>query len=170
MAAWREGRDAAGRPSHPPHFRPGAPLPPAARLARALDIPLRLLAVTPTVETMPGDSAVVGRLLPSGAAAALDLEAAAAADYLAALARRIGGRSGAPPVVSEVARGDPAQIMLARAQSRPIVLALATHGRTGLDALWSGSIGSRVIARGGGPFLLVHPEGGAAEALETTEA
>jgi nucleotide-binding universal stress UspA family protein len=44
------------------------------------------------------------------------------------------------------------------AQARSGVLALATHGRSGFDALWSGSIGSRVVARGAGPLLLVHPE------------
>ena len=60
-----------------------AGLPAALRLARALDVPLRLLVVVPTVETIPGDQAAAARLMPSGAAAALDVEAAAAADYLA---------------------------------------------------------------------------------------
>ncbi len=36
-------------------------------------------------------------------------------------------------------------------------LALATHGRAGLDALWAGSIGSKVDTRVAGPLLLVHP-------------
>ena len=49
----------------------------------------------------------------------------------------------------------------------PNILALATHGRAGLDALWSGSIGSRVIARGSGPFLLVHPEPAGARPLDS---
>jgi nucleotide-binding universal stress UspA family protein len=61
-------------------------------------------------------------------------------------------------LVPDVARGDPAQVIIERTQARPSILALATHGRVGFDALWSGSIGSRVIARGSGPFLLVHPE------------
>src|SRR3954471_2652890 len=63
-------------------------LPPAARLARALAIPLRLLLVVPTAETIPGDSGAAARLLPGGAAASLNLEAADAEDYLAQLARR----------------------------------------------------------------------------------
>jgi nucleotide-binding universal stress UspA family protein len=133
-------------------------LPPALRLARALEIPLRLLMVIPTVETIPGDSSAAARLLPAGAAAGLDLEATASEDYLAELAGRIRTTAGDVQLVTDVARGDPAQEIIARTQERPNILALATHGRAGFDALWSGSIGSRVIARGSGPFLLVHPE------------
>jgi nucleotide-binding universal stress UspA family protein len=133
-------------------------LPPAMRLARALEIPLRLLMVVPTVETIPGDSSAAARLLPGGAAAALDLEATASEDSLAELVRRIATTAGDVRLVTDVARGDPAQVIIARTQARPSILALATHGRVGFDALWSGSIGSRVIARGDGPFLLVHPE------------
>jgi nucleotide-binding universal stress UspA family protein len=136
---------------------------PASRLARALAIPLRLVMVIPTVETLPGDRAAAARLLPGGAAATLDLEAAAAEDYLAEVATRIATTAGELRLVTDVARGDPAQVIIARAQARPSILALATHGRVGFDALWSGSIGSRLIARGRGPFLLVHPEPAGAE-------
>jgi nucleotide-binding universal stress UspA family protein len=128
------------------------------RLARSLEIPLRLLVVVPTAETIPGDSSAAARLLPGGAAAALDLEATASEDSLAELVRRIAPTAGDVRLVTDVARGDPAQVIIARTQARPSILALATHGRVGFDALWSGSIGSRVIARGDGPFLLVHPE------------
>jgi nucleotide-binding universal stress UspA family protein len=131
---------------------------PALRLARALDVPLRLLAVTPTVETLPGDQTAAARLIPSGAAVALDAEAAATVDYLRELAGRL--RSSSPDVVvtTEVARGDPTRAIVENLRRHPGILALATHGRSGLDALWSGSVGARIIARGGGPFLLVHPE------------
>lgn len=57
-------------------------------------------------------------------------------------------------------RGDPAGAIITAARDHNAVIALATHGRTGLDALWSGSIGARIIARAPGPFLLVHPEAG----------
>jgi nucleotide-binding universal stress UspA family protein len=133
-------------------------LPHAMRLARSLEIPLRLLVVVPTAETIPGDSSAAARLLPGGAAAALDLEATASEDSLAELVRRIATTAGDVRLVTDVARGDPAQVIIARTQARPSILALATHGRVGFDAIWSGSIGSRVIARGSGPFLLVHPE------------
>jgi nucleotide-binding universal stress UspA family protein len=138
-------------------------LPHAMRLARSLEIPLRLLVVVPTAETIPGDSSAAARLLPGGAAAALDLEATASEDSLAELVRRIATTAGDVRLVTDVARGDPAQVIIARTQARPSILALATHGRAGFGALWSASIGSRVIARGSGPFLLVHPEPAAAK-------
>ena len=140
-------------------------LTPAMRLARSLEIPLRLLMVIPTVETIPGDSSVAARLLPAGAAAGLDLEATAAEEYLAELASRISTTAGDVRLVTDVARGDPAKVIVARTQATPSILALATHGRAGFAALWSGSIGSRIISRGDGPFLLVHPEPAGARPL-----
>lgn len=155
----------------PPSFAPGeviaaldneahgeVAIPSALRLAQALGVPLRLLAVVPTVETVPGDQAAAARLLPSGANAALELEARAVASDLALLAGRLRSEHPGLSVVASVARGDPAQAIMAAARAHNGVITLATHGRTGLDALWSGSIGSRVIARAPGPFLLVHPE------------
>lgn len=135
-----------------------AALPAALRLAHALTIPVRLLAVVPTVETVPGDRAAAARLLPSGAAAALDLEAEETAADLQRLAARLEKVAPDVPFIGEVARGDPAQVISDAARRRRAMLALATHGRAGLDALWAASIGARVIARAPGPFLLVHPE------------
>jgi len=135
-----------------------AALPAALRLARALGVPLRLLMVVPTVETLPGDQSAAARFVPSGAAVVLNLEAAEAKSYLASLAGRLAANAGGVTVIPEVSRGDPGQVIPDRVKAQGGVLALATHGRVGLDALWSGSIGSRVIARGSGPFLLVHPE------------
>jgi nucleotide-binding universal stress UspA family protein len=135
-----------------------AAIPAALRLARALGVPLRLLMVVPTVETLPGDQSAAARFIPSGAAVALDLEADEAKSYLISLASRLSANAGGVSVIPEVSRGDPAQVIPHRVKTQGGILALATHGRVGLDALWSGSIGSRVIARGGGPFLLVHPE------------
>ena len=128
------------------------------RLARSLEIPLRLLMVIPTVKTIPGDSSAAARLLPAGAAAELDLQATACEDYLAQLASRISAVAGNVRIVTGVARGDPAQVVVAHTQATPGILVLATHGRVGLDARWAGSIGSRVIVRGSGTFMLVHPE------------
>ena len=133
-------------------------IPSALRLARALDVPLRLLSVVPTAETMPGDRAAAARLLPSGANAALDLEAQSVASDLANLAGRLRQQHPGVTVLATVRRGDPAQAIMSAARDQNGIIALATHGRTGLDAIWSGSVGSRVIARAPGPFLLMHPE------------
>ena len=47
---------------------------------------------------------------------------------------------------------------LAEAAERaaPGLLAVATHAHTGLDALWAGSVGSRVVGKVTTPLLLVH--------------
>ena len=161
----RNGRNA------PPTFAPGevivaldseghgeVAIPGARRMAQALGVPLRLLSVVPTAETMPGDRAAAARLLPSGANAALDLEAQAVASEIAVLAGRLRNENPGLEVVASVMRGDPVQAITNATRARNGIIALATHGRTGLDALWSGSIGSRVIARAPGPFLLVHPD------------
>lgn len=133
-------------------------IPGARRMAQALGVPLRLLSVVPTAETMPGDRAAATRLLPSGANAALDLEAQAVASDLAVLAGRLRAEHPGLNIVASVMRGDPAQAIMSAARAQNGIIVLATHGRTGLDALWSGSVGSRVIARAPGPFLLVHPD------------
>jgi nucleotide-binding universal stress UspA family protein len=133
-------------------------IPGALRLAQVLDVPLRLLSVVPTAETMPGDRAAAARLLPSGANAALDLEAQSVASDLANLVGRLRQQHPAVTILATVRRGDPAQEIMNAARAHNGIIALATHGRTGLDAIWSGSVGSRVIARAPGPFLLVHPD------------
>lgn len=133
-------------------------IPSALRLAEALGVPLRLLSVVPTAETMPGDRAAAARLLPSGANAALDLEAQSVASDLANLAGRLRQQYPAATILATVRRGDPAQEIMTAARAHAGIIGLATHGRTGLDALWSGSVGSRVVARAPGPFLLVHPD------------
>lgn len=141
-----------------PRHEIDAVLKAALALALALGIPLRLLAVVPTVETIPGDQAAAARLLPSAAAAALDLEAEATASELQRLARETTNANPGVTVIPEVARGDPAQVIIRASRQREGIVALATHGRAGLDALWAASIGARVIARAAGPLLLVHPE------------
>jgi len=52
-------------------------------------------------------------------------------------------------------RGDPAEQILAAAESdRPDLLAMTTHGRTGLDRLVRGSVAERVLRRCPVPLLL----------------
>lgn len=133
-----------------------AALPDAAALARALGAGLLLTRVVPTASTLGGDRAATAIFTPSATAATLELEAAAAREELAALAARLAPTG--VPVRAEVLRGE-AFRKLAEATERaaPSLLALATHGHAGLDALWSGSVGSRVVAKVTAPLLLVHP-------------
>jgi nucleotide-binding universal stress UspA family protein len=79
-------------------------------------------------------------------------------DYLegkAASFRRLGC-----PVTTEVRFGDPPEEILAAARDREVdLIAMATHGRTGLAQSVFGSVASSVLGSGTRPVLLVRPEG-----------
>lgn len=133
-----------------------AALPTALALALAFGVPLRPTVIVATLATVPGDRVATARLTPTATSAALDLEEATAAAYLADLGERV--RAMGVPVAAEVGRGDAVEVVLRTAGgSGRHVLALATHGRAGLDALWAGSVGARVVGRASAPLLLVHP-------------
>jgi len=134
-------------------------LPAALALARATGATLHLLVVVATVGTIAGERAATARLAPGATGAALDLESDTARGYLDDLrARLVGGNN--LPVTTEVARGDATEMVLASAvRAGEGVVALATHGRAGLDALWSASVGARVMARTSAPLLLVGLKG-----------
>ncbi len=158
--------DAAGRP---PTFAPGrvlvtldgtnhgeAALPVAEALALGLHLPVKLIVAVATVMTVSGDKAAAARLTPAATAAALDLKEEEMRAYLSALAAALQAEG----IVTEIelARGDAVRVITEITErSGANILALATHGRAGLDALWAGSVGSKVVTRVAGPLLLVHP-------------
>jgi nucleotide-binding universal stress UspA family protein len=135
-----------------------AALPPALTLAQAFGATLHLLVVVATLATIGGDRAAAARLIPSATSAALDLESDTARSYLESLRARLGDSP--VPTTLEVQRGDASQVVLNSAgRAGETMVALATHGRSGLDALWSASVGSKVVSRASGPLLLVGAKG-----------
>lgn len=113
-------------------------VPVAAGWAAAMGVPLEVVTVlppgrTPVVEGEPVD--VVDSAYVQGVAAAAGE-----------------GTSW------EVLRGsDPAEVVVDHARRRASVLALATHGRTGLARVVAGSVALRVVQRASCPVLLVRP-------------
>lgn len=133
-------------------------LPAALALAGAFDAIHHLVVTVPTVSTVSGDRAATALLAPTATMAALELEAAAAAAYVERVASRLSASS--LRTQTELARGDAVRTVVElAAREAPSLLAMATHGRGGFDALWSASVGSRVIGRASGPLLLVRPAG-----------
>jgi nucleotide-binding universal stress UspA family protein len=67
--------------------------------------------------------------------------------------------SGDPVVSWEVSRGSVAP-SLAEAATEPGIglIVMATHGRSGLQALWSGSVAAQVLGRTRVPVLLIRAE------------
>jgi nucleotide-binding universal stress UspA family protein len=129
-------------------------LGPAAELAAAFGAQLHLLLIVPTYGTLSGRWPSIRRFLPGTTSRMLDWSVAEERGFLQervdALSRR--GLSAS----AEVARGDPARVIAAAAgRLQPDLIALSTHGRRGLGAVWEGSVASKVFRRCRQPLLLV---------------
>jgi nucleotide-binding universal stress UspA family protein len=112
-------------------------LPVARDLADLLGAHLTLLWVVPAGETAPG-------VAEDGAGGA--------EDYLRDLAQRIE----TPPAEAIVAAGDPAAAILAEAGRRGAdLIAMSTHGRSGLGRWIYGSVADAVMRQASVPILLV---------------
>jgi nucleotide-binding universal stress UspA family protein len=137
-----------GDPAH------DASLPVAAELAQKLGAVLHLLTVVHTLGTLPGERAATGWLLPGATRAMLDMDEEAAHEHLQKLA--VQWRKTGLSVTTEVLRGDPAQQILANTDAVGAdLIALATHGKSGMSAFWSSSVGPRVVSASKTPLLLI---------------
>ena len=132
-------------------------LPTAIMIARTFGAELRLVLVIPTMATLSGDLAVSGLLLPSTTRAILDLSQQEAEEYLEHAVARCNTEG--VKAHAEVLRGDIVPEVLGLAERLNVdLIVLASHGRTGLDALFTGSVASRIIGRKIRPLLLVRAE------------
>ncbi len=129
-------------------------IPAATSLARQLDAALLLDWIVPTVGTLMGERGVASRLMPTAAAKLLEDEARQAAAYLQRTAARL--REGGVEVGGVVERGDVGRVLGdAASRHRTDMTVMATHGRSGVSAVWAGSVASRVLERSSRPVLLV---------------
>jgi nucleotide-binding universal stress UspA family protein len=129
-------------------------LPIAADLALAFSCSLHLLMVTHTSGSLAGTEHAAGTLLPNATRIKLEMESAAADEYLAARAAELAGRG--VRTGYEASRGDPARAIVraARRLAADLVV-MGTHGRAGTNAFFEGSVAARVISRTATPLLLV---------------
>lgn len=140
-------------------------LPSAISLARAFGAELSLAFVIPTITSLSGDQAATGLLLPAAMRAVLDLAEQGSTSYLEEVVKRC--RDEGVRARGEVVRGDPVPALLelaARESSDMIVM--ASHGRTGLEAWFSGSVAPRVLGRVALPLLLVRAGSGSDDLVE----
>ena len=132
-------------------------LPAAIALARAFGAELHLALVIPTPDTLTGEQAAAGLLLPTTMRAVLDLEQQGAADYLAQAVARC--RAAGVVARAEVLRGEIVPAVLGLAERLNVdLIVMASHGRTGLAALAAGSVAPRITGRRIAPLLLVRAE------------
>jgi nucleotide-binding universal stress UspA family protein len=126
----------------------------AADLAQVCHAAIHLVLVIPTLDKLKGEKAATGKLLPRTMTALLDLSQDSAEDYLRDHLIRL--QAAGLTATAEIARGDAAvAIVAALKRAEADLMALGTHGKTGLDAFWSGSLTPTITERSPVPLLLV---------------
>jgi nucleotide-binding universal stress UspA family protein len=131
-----------------------AALPVAAELARSLNIALHLFTAVHTLGSLPGERAAAGWMLPNTTRAMLDMTFESAQERLESMAAA--WRTAGLTVTTEVRRGDPSQQILTAAKAAEAdLIVLLTHGKSGLKAFWSGSVGPKVVSATHLPVLLI---------------
>ena len=115
---------------------------------------VHVLTVVHTLGTLTGQRAAASRMLPGATAELLNLTEKSAQDYLRAKMAAL--QSTGLTVTAEVARGDPAKIIISTAHRiEADLIVLGTHGKSGIDAFWQGSVAPKVTSQSDVPLLLV---------------
>jgi nucleotide-binding universal stress UspA family protein len=126
----------------------------AAQFARCCKAVIRLVSVVPTLDTIPGKWFQVGRLLPGTTSEMLDIEAEETAQLLDLQAFELRKKD----IVLEtgVLRGDPGHLIAVDAEeSGAAMIVMATHGKSGMSALWEGSVAHKVFTQSKKPIMLL---------------
>jgi nucleotide-binding universal stress UspA family protein len=150
-------------------------LPYVVPLAERFGASLTLLEATPTPADVAAAEAAVGAIPVSPPLVDPDqvagAEQAGAADYLGRLVDRLRGRGF--PVERALAQGPAADAIVAHAERVGAdLIAMATHGRSGLGRLLLGSVADQVVRHAPCPVLLVriHDEPAAGAEAATSHA
>jgi len=123
-------------------------LPYARCFAGSLNVPVELMRVIDISEMISKISPGKGRFLDTIA----EDEAWSSGDYLEDIAYRFPGI----PVQCTVEKGGPAEVIIDKASAnKGTLIAMATHGRSGLHRWLLGSVAEKVLRGSSGPLLLV---------------
>jgi nucleotide-binding universal stress UspA family protein len=150
-----------------------APVEPYTKILVPLDgsaLAEQALYAARSLADATGAALLLLTVLPSSDGSALVEEAAAirrhdaqhadvvrsARTYLAGVAQQV--EEARVPVQTRIVYGHPAEAILRLAtQEHADVIAMATHGRGGLQSLWLGSVTLKVVQRAETPVLVVRP-------------
>jgi nucleotide-binding universal stress UspA family protein len=124
----------------------------AGELAKYTLASLHLLTVIPTLETLSGERAAAGRLLPGATSAMLDMTEECTVEYLEEKAAAL--RAQGIQARTTIRRGDPVQQILADSLDEDLIV-LGTHGKAGINAFWAGSVAPKIVSQTRLPVLLV---------------
>ena len=126
----------------------------AVILAKLLKAELHLLTVVETLLTLSGSEAATGILLPSATSAMLEIAEEDALERLEDKASE--WRSEGLTVTLDVHRGEPVQWIIKDAITHNCdLIVLGTHGKSGINAFWSGSSAPRIPGLTKIPLLLI---------------
>jgi nucleotide-binding universal stress UspA family protein len=132
-------------------------LPVAKILAQACQAAICLAMVVPRFASLSGQMTVTSRFLPGTVSKMLDLSVQSAEAYLKSLADMLISKGFSAS--AHVRRGDPSTVIFSIArQLQADVIVLATHGKSGMDAFWAGSVAHKVCSQCRIPILLVPVE------------
>jgi nucleotide-binding universal stress UspA family protein len=123
-------------------------------LAKIFQAEIHLLTVIETMQTLSGLEAATGMLLPSATSAMLEIAEDDAQERLDEKASH--WRSEGLTVTTDVHRGDPVQWIVKDANTHNCdLIVLGTHGKSGINAFWSGSSAPRIPGLTKIPLLLI---------------
>jgi nucleotide-binding universal stress UspA family protein len=126
----------------------------ASNLAQICESNLHLLFVVPTLGDLKGKRAAAGKLLPGTMTAMLEIAEEDGQRYLSDQAARL--KDQGLQVITEVARGDPADRIIETAgRVEADLILLVTHKRIGQEAFWAGSVAPRVSGLSRIPLMLI---------------
>lgn len=129
-------------------------LPISQDLARAFDAELYLISVVPTFGTLSGEQAAASSLMPATTTALLNMEEENTRSHLKEHQEHL--QASGLRVTSEVARGDPASVIVKSAErTQSDLIMLSTHRKAGMDAFWARSVAPQVANKSTKPLLLI---------------
>jgi nucleotide-binding universal stress UspA family protein len=140
-----------GVPAHELSLRGAIPI------ARVFSSELCLVMVIPTLRTLSGEKSMPALLLPGTMNALLDMAEIGSKDYLEQTVAHC--KTENIKVSSQVLRGDAVKVVLDYADKLDVdLVAMASHGRAGIDAILQGSVAPRIAGKANRPLLLIRTE------------
>lgn len=126
----------------------------ASALARVCEAKIHLLIAIPHFVSMSGELTPTNRFLPATTAKMMDMLVPDAEEYLLRLKTKI--ESEGIEVATSTSRSKPGTAIPKTAKSiKADLIVLATHGKKGTEAFWSGSVAPKISKSSKIPLLLV---------------
>jgi len=126
----------------------------AESLAKIFKAELHLLSIVPTLSTLGDEQAAAGNIMPVTTQVYLDLKVENAQKDLQTHMDEL--HKGHLKAIAQVARGDPASVIVKTAEtSATDLIILSTHRRKGMGAFWARSVAPKVAQKTKTPLLLI---------------